>query len=103
VQQAPGSPVRPAKAFGPHDIAIDTDRYRQPRQVLLGETFTDNLLPLRDGIGPLGRWAECVTDGVSSGFGCRALPWRSCTPQSPMIATGINPMATTLNASQVSF
>ena len=45
--------IRPAKAFRPHDVAGDTNRHRQSRQVLLGETRTDDLPPLLHGVGPL--------------------------------------------------
>ena len=45
--------IRPAKAFGPHDVATDTDRHRDSGQVLLDETRTDDLPPLLHGVGPL--------------------------------------------------
>jgi hypothetical protein len=32
--------IRPAKAFGPDDVAADADRHRQSRQVLLGNGRT---------------------------------------------------------------
>ncbi len=50
--------VRVAKAFGPHDVVADTDRHREPRQVLLGETRTNDLLGLLHRVGPLGRWGR---------------------------------------------
>jgi hypothetical protein len=38
--------IRPAKALRPHDVATDTNRHRQCRQVLLDETCTDDSPPL---------------------------------------------------------
>ena len=45
--------IRPAKAFGPHDVATDADRHRESGQVLLDETRTDDLPPLLHCVGPL--------------------------------------------------
>ena len=45
--------IRPAKAFGPHDVASDTDRHRESWQVLFDQTRTDDLPPLLHGVGPL--------------------------------------------------
>ena len=45
--------IRPTKAFGPHDLAAGTDRHRNARQVLLGESRTNDLPPLLHRAGPL--------------------------------------------------
>ena len=47
--------VRPAKAFGPHDVATGADGDRHSRQVLLGEPGADNLPPPLHCIRPLRR------------------------------------------------
>ena len=45
--------IRPAKAFGPHEVAAGTDRHRKSRQVPLGEARTDDLPRPLHGVGPL--------------------------------------------------
>jgi len=45
---------------------------------------------------------EWITDGASFGFGCRGVAVALMYAQSPMIATGISPIPTTISASQVS-
>ena len=63
--------IRPAKTFGPDDVATDADRHRQSRQVLLDETRTGELSPLFHRAGPLlAMGPQCLTDGTSVGFGC---------------------------------
>ena len=47
--------IRPAKAFGPHDVAANADRHRESRQVLLDETRAGDLPPLLHRAGPLWR------------------------------------------------
>ena len=49
----PALEIRPAKAFGPDDVATDSNRHGKARQVLLGESRTDDLPPLLHGAGPL--------------------------------------------------
>jgi hypothetical protein len=44
--------IRPAKAFGPDDLAAGRDRHRQPRQVSRDQMRARDLLRLLDGAGP---------------------------------------------------
>ena len=50
------SRIRPAKTFGPDDVATDADGDRQPRQILLDEIRTGELSPLFHRANPLLRW-----------------------------------------------
>src|SRR5688572_18897223 len=48
--------IRPAKAFGPDDIAVRTDGDRKSRKVLVAESRTRNLPSASDRGRPLSRW-----------------------------------------------
>ena len=47
--------IRPAKTFGPHDLAANADRHREPRQVLFREGRARRFPPASHRIGPLWR------------------------------------------------
>ena len=64
--------IRPAKAFGPHDVATDADRHRQSRQVLLDEAGADDLPRLLHRVGPLWRSGPNASRRARpAAFGCR--------------------------------
>ena len=94
--------IRKTKAFGPHDLATDTDRHRKARQVLLGDTRTNDLPSLLHGAGPLSHWSR-MRNGrhVLFASGCRGRAVRRTYTKSPRMNVSSRPTPTRISARKV--